>query len=98
VVIGAWRRVPDDISNLGMVMSFNGVPVQIGSSAAILGHPLRALVSAARLAGEQGVVLEPGWIVMAGAATAAEALKADLHVMLEAEQLGTVEMTTTAKM
>ena len=32
-----------------MVLEFNGRPVQIGSSGAILGHPVRSLVAAARL-------------------------------------------------
>ncbi|MCU0868617.1 MAG: fumarylacetoacetate hydrolase family protein, partial [Burkholderiales bacterium] len=41
-VLGPWSRPDTDVSNLGMVMSFDGRAVQIGSSAGILGHPLRA--------------------------------------------------------
>lgn len=37
-VLGPWNRPDSDISNLGMVLTFNGRPVEIGSSAAILGH------------------------------------------------------------
>ncbi|MGD9764647.1 MAG: 2-keto-4-pentenoate hydratase, partial [Candidatus Binatia bacterium] len=48
-VVGPWHRPDIDFSNLGMVMSFDGRPVQIGSSAAIMGHPLRSLVTAARM-------------------------------------------------
>lgn len=96
LVIGAWKKVPDDISNLGMIMSFDGRPVQIGSSAGILGNPYRSLVSAARLAAQTGAKLEAGRIVMAGAATAAEPLKVGVYVSLEVEQLGCVELTAQA--
>jgi 2-oxo-3-hexenedioate decarboxylase len=40
----------------------------------ILGHPLRSLVAAARISAAAGEPLQAGWIVMAGGATAAEAL------------------------
>ena len=53
-VVGPWHRPDTDLENLGMVMEFNGRPVQIGSSAAILGQPVRSLVSAARLTSEAG--------------------------------------------
>jgi len=51
-VTGAWHKPDIDFSNLGLVMSFNGVARQIGTTAAILGHPLRSLVVAARFAPE----------------------------------------------
>jgi 2-oxo-3-hexenedioate decarboxylase len=87
-VVGAWHRPDLDFSNLGMVMSFDGQPVQIGSSAAILGHPLRGLAAAARMVSAAGERLEAGWIVMAGAATAAEALRPDVYVETEVQGLG----------
>jgi 2-oxo-3-hexenedioate decarboxylase len=82
-VVGPWNPPSVDISNLGMILSFNGAPREIGSSAAILGHPARALVVAARLAEQNGLALEPGHIVMAGAATAAVALAVGDYVELE---------------
>ena len=88
-VLGAWQKCPD-LSNLGMILEFNGRPVQIGSSAAILGHPARALAAASRLSGDAGERLEAGWIVMAGGATAAEALFPGVHVRNSVEGLGTV--------
>lgn len=89
-VTGPWQ-IPDfDFGNLGMVMNFNGKPVQIGSSAAIMGHPLRSLVAAARFAGEVNEPLKSGWIVMAGGATAAEALSPGQYVELEVENMGRV--------
>lgn len=89
-IIGPWRPADTDLSNLGIVMSFDGRPVQIGSSAALLGHPLRSLVAAARMAAAAGERLEPGSIVMAGAATAAEPLRAGLYVEAEVQHLGRV--------
>lgn len=94
-VIGAWHQAETDVGNLGMVMSIDGAPAQFGSSAAILGHPQRSLVAAARLADEAGFGLEPGWVVMLGGATSAEALAAGSRVRLEAERLGHVDFSIT---
>jgi len=60
----------------------------VGSTAAILGHPLRSLVAAARFADEANEPLLPGWIVMAGGASHAEALKPGLWVECEVQNLG----------
>jgi len=59
-VVGAWHRPHFDFSNLGIVVSFNGQAVLVGSTAAILGHPLRSLVAAARFAAQAEEPLEPG--------------------------------------
>lgn len=95
-VTGPWQ-IPDfDFGNLGMVLSFDGQPVQIGSTAAIMGHPLRSLIAASRFAEEAGEPLKPGWIVMAGGATAAEALQPDSYVELEMENMGRVAFGVSA--
>jgi 2-oxo-3-hexenedioate decarboxylase len=91
--IGQWQKPTLDLTNLGMVMSFHGKAQQIGSSAAILGNPYRSLLAAARLAGLTGQALEAGSIVLAGAATAAEALPAGSSVRLETEALGRVDFS-----
>ena len=91
--VGPWCSPELDTGNLGLVLSFDGRPVQIGSTAAILGHPLRSLVAAALLATEAGEDLEAGAIVLAGGATSAEALRPGLHVRLEMERLGAVSFT-----
>ncbi|MEV1002483.1 fumarylacetoacetate hydrolase family protein [Nonomuraea sp. NPDC050202] len=90
---GPWRR-PRDVANLGLVMEIDGRPVASGSSAAILGDPLRSLTAAARLASAAGIELQPGWVVLAGAATAAVPLPAGAHVRIAAAGLGHVEVTT----
>ncbi|WP_447791687.1 2-keto-4-pentenoate hydratase [Pseudomonas farris] len=89
-VIGNWHAPDTDLSNLGMVMSFDGKVQHVGSSAAILGNPVRALVAAARLAAEAGIPLQAGSIVMAGAATAAEWLLPGTYVRLEMQNLGSI--------
>lgn len=93
-VIGPWADPRQDFSNLGLVMSINGEARQIGSTAGILGHPLRSLVAAARLSAAAGEPLQAGWIVMAGGATAAEALAPGQHVGLEMNRIGAVSFTT----
>ncbi len=92
-VVGVWQKPWPDLSNLGMIMEFDGRPVQIGSSGAILGHPARALAAASRLSGEAGERLEAGWIIMAGGATAAEALSPGIYVRTTVEALGAVAFT-----
>jgi 2-oxo-3-hexenedioate decarboxylase len=94
-VIGPWQDPRQDFSNLGLVMSINGMPRQVGSTAGILGNPLRSLVAAARLSAEAGEPLQEGWLVMAGGGTAAEALSPGQHVALEMQGLGRVEFNTT---
>jgi len=87
-IIGPWCKPDSDIANLGMVMEFDGRAVQIGSSAAILGHPARSLAAASRMTAEDGEALEAGWIVLAGGATAAEALYKGVSVRNTVEGLG----------
>lgn len=94
-VIGAWQKPQRDFGNLGLVMSIDGRARQVGSTAGILGHPARSLVAAARLGALAGEPLQAGWIVMAGGATAAEALQPGQHVRLEMQDLGSAEFTTT---
>jgi 2-oxo-3-hexenedioate decarboxylase len=89
-VLGAWQSPNANLTNLGMVLEFNGRPVQIGSSAAILGQPVRSLAAASRLSTDAGQRLEAGWIVMAGGATAAEALRPELYVRNMVQDLGFV--------
>lgn len=94
-VVGPWNDPRQSLANLGMIMEIDGEARQIGSSAAILGNPLRSLVAAARLAEAAGEPLKAGDIVMAGGATAAEALKVGHHVRLSVQRLGTVEFGVT---
>ncbi|MEU5551873.1 fumarylacetoacetate hydrolase family protein [Micromonospora sp. NPDC047793] len=91
-VLGAWQPVPDGIDNLGVLMEVDGRPVQIGSTAAILGDPRRALAEAVRLAAASGVELADGAVLLAGAATAAVPLRAGSHVRVTVDTLGTASL------
>jgi 2-oxo-3-hexenedioate decarboxylase len=90
-VLGAPSKLNTDISNLGMVMHINNEPIRIGSSAAILGDPLRSIEAASRLAHQYEQEIPAGSIILAGAATAAEFLKKDDYISLEVERLGSVK-------
>ncbi len=87
-VVGPWGDPHEDFGNLGLVVTIDGATVQVGSSAALLGHPLRSLVAAARLCAGAGEPLRAGSIVMAGGATPAEWFQRGQHVRLEMERLG----------
>lgn len=87
-VIGPWSSPSIDVGNLGMLLEVDGSPRQIGSTAAILAHPVYALVAAARLVHAQGEQLLPGDIVMAGAATAAEPIAEGQFIQLSVEKVG----------
>ncbi|MGW2228230.1 2-keto-4-pentenoate hydratase [Streptomyces formicae] len=87
--VGPWRA-PADLANLGVLLELEGRLAQSGSTAAILGHPLRALAAAARLADE----LPAGTVVLAGAATAAVPLPPGTHVRATVAGLGSVSFST----
>ena len=91
LVVGKWVEPTFDLGDLAMELAIDGEVRQAGSSAAILGHPLESLVNAARLVADRGESLEPGDIVMAGAATAAEALAPGQHVRARVDRLGHVD-------
>lgn len=91
-VVGNWARPDRNFSNLGIVVEVDGRPVQIGSTAAILGHPIRSLVAAARMTAPIGG-LKPCWIVLAGGATAAHPLSVGQHVRTNMQNLGSVSIS-----
>lgn len=95
-VLGTWADPATDISNLGILLGVDGRLREIGSTAAILGHPVRSLVAAARMVADQGERLEAGDIVLAGGATAAIALAPGQAISLEMQGLGFVTFNTKA--
>lgn len=74
LVVGEWMDPNLDFRDLKMALQVNGQTVQEGSSLAILGDPIQALMAGSRLADTAGIVLKKDFIVMAGGATAAHAL------------------------
>ncbi|QBY50335.1 2-keto-4-pentenoate hydratase [Cupriavidus oxalaticus] len=94
LVVGNWARDFDGLRNAGVILRVDGRDVQIGSTGAILGHPLRAVVEASRLASASETVLPAGTLIMAGAATAAHPLLPGSHVQAVVNGVGEVEFTT----
>jgi 2-oxo-3-hexenedioate decarboxylase len=70
-VIGPWSAIDAEIGSREVHLVVGGTVVQTGSTAAILGHPLRALQELAALAPRYGLQLRAGQVVLAGAATPA---------------------------
>ncbi|MEW2145570.1 fumarylacetoacetate hydrolase family protein [Micromonospora vinacea] len=95
-VIGPWSPVPVGLGNLGVLLEVDGRVTQVGSTAAILGDPRRALDEGIRLAGRHGVRLESGWVFLAGAATAAVPLRPGAHVRAVVEKLGTASLRASS--
>ncbi|WP_413204148.1 2-keto-4-pentenoate hydratase [Rhodospirillum sp. A1_3_36] len=91
-VLGNWAPKDTPIDNLGILLEADGRPVQVGSTAAILGHPVRSLVQAARLVARWGEALAPGDIVLAGGATAAHAMTPGMHIRAVFQDLGSVSI------
>jgi 2-oxo-3-hexenedioate decarboxylase len=95
-VVGAWRSVGSaaDLQNLGVVMEINGEVVETGSTAAILGDPLRALPAIARMARLHDLALPAGLVILAGAATAASPLPPGAAVVATITGLGRVQVSS----
>lgn len=93
LVVGPWSRDFTALDNAGVLLRIDGRLVQAGSTAAILGHPLRSLVQASQLLSRANIALPAGSLVMAGAATAAEALHPGAHVSVEIAGLGESRFT-----
>lgn len=94
LTIGPWTRRFDGLGNAGVIVRMNGRIVQTGSTAAILGDPLRSVVQASRLIAQSGLALPAGSLIMAGAATAAQALAPDTHVHCTINGIGSTEFIT----
>ncbi|MER6877160.1 4-oxalocrotonate decarboxylase, partial [Amycolatopsis sp. NPDC000673] len=72
-VVGPWSKI-DQVDALSVELLFDGEIVASGSTADILGDPLRALPAAQRMAAAYGHRLLGGSVLLAGAATAAVVL------------------------
>jgi 2-oxo-3-hexenedioate decarboxylase len=95
-VLGPWRPVPVGLDNLGVLLEVDGRVAQVGSTAAILGDPRRAFDEAVRLAARHGVRMQAGWVLLAGAATAAVPLAPGAYVRAVVEGLGAASLTAAS--
>ncbi|HEY1622832.1 MAG TPA: 4-oxalocrotonate decarboxylase [Streptosporangiaceae bacterium] len=73
--VGTWlplgQDATRDLGNRAVILEAGGAVADTGSTAAILGHPLRALAALGRLASRHEIPVRPGDVILAGAATAA---------------------------
>jgi 2-oxo-3-hexenedioate decarboxylase len=94
-VVGSKLLLPDslDLGNVGMVMSKNGNVEQTSSSAAVLGHPLKAMVWAAQSLAKRGRGFKKGDIVLSGAMSEAIPINAGDTVVANFDGLGSVSLS-----
>lgn len=85
--IGAWQPL-QHVGNRAVRLTV-GDAEAVGSTSAILGDPNRALVALVRVCAQRSITLRAGDVVLAGAATAALPLTADV-AHCEVAGLGTV--------
>lgn len=97
-VLGPWTS-PEragDLANRGVRLEIDGAVVSTGSTAAILGQPLRALAAARRMARLHGFELRAGSVLLAGAATEAVPLPSGSFVEAAVAGLGQVAARVSA--
>jgi len=87
-VLGEWQSKDSNIDGLAMNLQVDNEVVASGSSNDILDHPINSLVEAARCIGAAGEELKAGQIILAGAATAAVALKPKQTISANVANLG----------
>ncbi|MFI5610730.1 2-keto-4-pentenoate hydratase [Amycolatopsis sp. NPDC051903] len=95
VVLGPWRPLDAGLDNRGVLLEVDGRLAGAGSTAAILGDPLRAIPAAVRLARRYGLPMPAGTVLLAGAATPAVALRAGTHVSATVSGLGRARFSVT---
>ena len=93
VVGGRPRNLDElDLRTLGVVMEKNGGIVAMAAGAAVLGHPLAAVVMLANHLGARGQEIPAGTFIKAGGVTEAIAVQAGDNVAVRFQDLGTVSM------
>lgn len=96
-VIGDWESKDLLIEEEELELWIDNQLIHKGASSAIMGNPFQSLVDAIRLSLDNGVVLEKGSIVLAGAVTPAVYLKADQKVECTSRFLGSVDLYTQSR-
>ncbi|MCL6632546.1 MAG: fumarylacetoacetate hydrolase family protein [Alicyclobacillus herbarius] len=77
---------------IGVVLRQNGEVKQTGAGAAVLGHPVRAVVQLARMLAKVDQAIEPGMVVLTGGITEAIHLHAGDDVSVEFDGLGEIRL------
>ncbi len=82
-----------DLKNLKMVMKINGEIKQQGMSRDISDDPVISIIQLAELLHKRGKFIPAGCVVLAGAATTAEAIAPGMTVTLEVDSLPTLTVS-----
>lgn len=98
-VVGPWVKDFSglDLKSLAMTMSVDGKTAQKGVSSDISGDPVLSVVQLCELLAQRDQYLKKGSLVLAGAATAAEALRDQMTVRLDVEGLPSVSVKVVQK-
>ena len=86
-----------ELVHLGVLFSRNGVPVDSGAGAAVLGNPLRALAWLANKLAEYGEVLQAGELVLTGALHRMMPVRPGDEYRAEFARLGVVSVRFTGR-
>jgi 2-oxo-3-hexenedioate decarboxylase len=95
-LLGPWR-IPGpvgDLATAGCVLSIGGHVAHTAAGAAVLGHPLRALVHLSEHLARRGERLPAGAVVLAGALTDAVPVQPGAVHRAEIHGLGAVDLVT----
>jgi 2-oxo-3-hexenedioate decarboxylase len=98
--IGQWTPITGDVisllANTAVTLTLDGHPAAFGSTADILGNPLRVLADLKAMAAEHGIALRKGFVILAGAATAAVELSPGVVAEARVAGLGRAAFTRKA--
>ena len=81
-----------EVDGIGVAMELNGEIVEMGSSAAVMGHPADAVAMVVNILHDMGETLPAGSFVMSGGITAAVAVKPGDNVIARYQDLGSVSL------
>jgi len=90
--IGEWQLPSTPINDLAISLIINDKVVQEGNANAILGNPMESLIEIARILTEQGIIIERGMVILAGAATSAVHIHPMDKIEGQFEALGNVRL------
>jgi 2-oxo-3-hexenedioate decarboxylase len=93
VVFGSQIQHLDklELDLLGVTLKINGKIKDLGSGAAVLGHPANSVAMLANMLSRKGLKLKKGDIILSGAITSAFMLTAGDSVLAKFDGLGSVE-------
>lgn len=95
VIMGSKFTKPQglEMELLGVTLSINNEICDLGSGAAVLGHPIKPVVMLAKMLAERGQKIQAGSIILTGGITKALPIKVGDIVSTRIEELGEVSFT-----